>query len=162
MDKYIAELRLKWNHPNPKKRQLSPYKHTPIVYGAKIQCAMEPPYSPPLEAQGILCIQSIVGALLYYARAVTDKLLVSLNELGQQQASTAKDTNAALFQLLDYVVTYPNYGILYQASGMVLASNSDAAYLMSENHVATLVPTSCCQKTPLSLPEMALFSLSPK
>ena len=36
MYKYIADLRLKWNHPNPKKRQIPPYKHTPIVHGAKI------------------------------------------------------------------------------------------------------------------------------
>ena len=50
MDDYIADLRLKWNHPNPKKRQLSPYKHTPILYGAKIQYATEPPFSPPLDA----------------------------------------------------------------------------------------------------------------
>ena len=115
--------------PDPKKRHLSPYKHKPIVYGIKIQYATDTPFSPPLDNNGILRVQSIVGNLLYYARAVDNKLLVVLNKLGQKQASATKDTNAALLQLLDYVATYPIYSILYQASGMLLAGHSDAAYL---------------------------------
>ena len=55
--------------------------------------------------------------------------LICLNEIFQQQASATKDTNAALLQLLNYVATYPNNGILYQYSGMVLGVHSDAAYL---------------------------------
>ena len=34
MDDYIANLRVKFNHPDPKKPQHSPYKHDPIIYGA--------------------------------------------------------------------------------------------------------------------------------
>ena len=129
MDDYIADLRLKWNHPDPKKRQLSPYKHTTIVYGAIIQYAMDPSFSPPLDDKCIIRVQSIVGALLYYYQAVDNKLLVVINDIGQQQASSTEDTNAALLQLLGYVSTYPNDGILYRASGMVLSDQSDAAYL---------------------------------
>ena len=129
MDNYIIDLCLKWNHPNPKKRKLSPYKHIPIVYGAKIKYAMDPPFSVPLDNKGVLYVQSIVGALLYYAQAIGNKLFVGLNKLGQQQASSTKDTNAALLQLLNYLATYPNDGILYQASGMGLSVHSDAAYL---------------------------------
>ena len=129
MDNYIIDLCLKWNHPNPKKRKLSPYKHIPIVYGAKIKYAMDPPFSVPLDNKGVLYVQSIVGALLYYAQAIGNKLFVGINKLGQQQASATKDTNAALLQLLNYVATYPNNGILYQYSGMVLGVHSDAAYL---------------------------------
>ena len=129
MDDYIADLCLKWNHTDPKKRQLSLYKYTPIIICAKIQYATELPFSPALYDKGIFHIQSIVSALLYYARAVDNKLLVGLNELGRQQASAIKNTDAALLQLLDYVTTYPNNGILFRASGMVLAGHSDAAYL---------------------------------
>ena len=86
MDNYISDLRIKWNHPEPKNPQIYPYKHTPIVYGAKVQYAEEPLFIPPLDAQGILYVQYIVGALLYYARAVDNRLLVVINELGQQQA----------------------------------------------------------------------------
>ena len=129
MDGYIADLRLKWNHPDLKKRQLSPYKHTPIIYGAKIQYATEPPFSPALNDQVIFRVQYLVSALLYYSRAVDNKLLVGLNELGQKQASATKDTDAALLQILDYIATYPNDGILFRASDMVLAGHSDSAYL---------------------------------
>ena len=52
-----------------------------------------------------------------------------LNELDQQQASATKDNDAALLQILDYVANYPNNGILFHASGMVLAGYSNAAYL---------------------------------
>ena len=129
MDNYITALHFKWSHPNPKKRHLSPYRHTPIIYGANIQYASEPPFSPALNDKGIYHVQSIVGALLYYARAVDNKLLVALNKLGQQQASSTKDTDATLIQILDHVATYPNAGILFRASGMVLAGHSDATYL---------------------------------
>ena len=37
MDDYIAILRVKFNHADPKKPQHSPYKHASIIYGAKIQ-----------------------------------------------------------------------------------------------------------------------------
>ena len=129
MDNYIATLRLKWNHPDPKKLQLLPYRHTTIIYGAKIQYSTKPPFSPSLDDKGIYRVHSIVGALLYYARAVDNKLLAALNEIGQQQASATKDTDAALLQILDYVATYPNDGILFRVSYMVLARHSDAAYL---------------------------------
>ena len=129
IDDYIADLCLNWNYPDPKKRQISPYKHTPIIYGAKTQYATEPPFSNPLDDKGVLRVQSIFGSLLYYARAVAKKLLVGINYLVQQQSSATEDTNAAILQLLDYVATYPNNGILYQASGMVFAGHSDADYL---------------------------------
>ena len=101
MDNYITDLCLKWNHPDRKKRQLSPYKHTPIAYGAKIQYATDPPFSPPLDTQGILRVQSIFGALLYYSWDVDNKPLVSINNIGRKKASVTEDTNAALLQLLD-------------------------------------------------------------
>ena len=80
---------------------------------------------PPLDAAGILCVQSILGALLFYAQFVYNKLLVALSELVQQQASVTKAIN----QLLDYVAMYPADGITYRASAMVLAVHSDEAYL---------------------------------
>ena len=58
-------------------------------------------------------VQAIVEALLYYARAVDNKLLVALSELGQQQASATEATNDAIDQLLDFVSTYPADGITY-------------------------------------------------
>ena len=122
-ENYISDIRLKWIHPDPNKRQLPPYKHTPIIYGAKIEYAAEPFFSLPLDNKGIFRVQSVFGDLLYYSRSVDNKLLFGLNELDQQQAYTTKDTNADIIKLLDYLATYPNDGILYQDSGMVLSGH---------------------------------------
>ena len=66
-----------------------------------------------LGAAGIKRVQDIVGALLYYARAFDNKLLVALSTIGGQQAADTEKTNEAINQLLDYCATYPKYGILY-------------------------------------------------
>ena len=129
MDEYIEDLLRDYNHPKPRKAQLSPYKCRPIQYGSKQQMAPDDDTSPPLDAAGITRVQRIVGRLLYFARAVNNKLLVGLSAIGAQQAAATEETNEAISQLLDYVATYPNDGITYRASDMVLATHSDAGYL---------------------------------
>jgi len=129
MDEYIRELLLKYGHPMPKKPQHSPRQHTPITYGAKQQFSQEEDCSPRLDDIGVKRIQGIVGGLLYYARAVNNKLLMPLSAIGAEQANATEDTAQAILQLLDYVATYPNDGITYRASDMILTAHSDAAYL---------------------------------
>ena len=104
---------MKYDHLNPRKLQQSPYKHTLIIYRAKVQYDAKDDNSPPLDADGILCVQSFFGALLFYGRAVKNKLLVALSELEQQQAAATQATNNAILQLLDYVATYLNDGITF-------------------------------------------------
>jgi hypothetical protein len=58
-------------------------------------------------------IQEIVGALLYYARAVNNKLLVALSAISARQVKATIATEQAVHFLLDYVATYPNDGIVY-------------------------------------------------
>ena len=98
---YIANLRVKYDHPDPRKPQHSPYKHAPIIYVSKVQYAAEDNGSPPLDAYGILRVQSIFGALLFYGWAVDNKLPLSLSKLGQQQAAATHATNVAILHLLD-------------------------------------------------------------
>ena len=129
MDDYIANLRVKYDQPYPQKPQQYPYKHTPIIYGTNVLYADEDNDSPSLDAEGILRVQSIVGALLFYGCSVNNKLFVSLSELEQQQAAATQATNYDLMQLLDYVATYPSDGINFRARNMVLAAHSDAVYL---------------------------------
>ena len=129
MDEYIAKLRAKFDHPDPKKPVHSPERHTPIIYGAKVQYATDAPESPPLNDAGKLRIQQLIGAIRYYARAVDNKLLVALSDLAQQQASPTEETDIDMLQLLDYLATYPHDGITYRASDMILAGHADAAYL---------------------------------
>eukprot|EP00804_Cyclotella_cryptica_P006569 CCRYP_021175-RA/>CCRYP_021175-RA protein AED:0.46 eAED:0.46 QI:0/-1/0/1/-1/1/1/0/211 len=116
MDDYIETVLTKYNHQRPKRPVLSPYKAAPIIYGTKVLYTDEANTSPALDVLGIKRIQGIVGTLLYYARAVDNKLLHALSEIGTQQAAATDATNTRLNHLLDYCATYPNDGILYCAS----------------------------------------------
>ena len=69
-----------------------------------------------------------MGALLWIGHAVNNKLLVALSAISSQQASAIEDTNKANHQLLDYCATYPDDGILYRSSNMILAGHSDAGF----------------------------------
>ena len=84
--------------------------------------------NPPLGSQGTKRIQGIVVALLYYAQAVDNKLLVGLSAIGSQQAAATQRTNEAIDQILDYFATYPTDGILYRSSDMVLCALSDSGF----------------------------------
>ena len=85
--------------------------------------------SPPLNEKGIKRVQVIVEALIYVGRAVNNKLLAALSAIGAQQASATEETAAAIEQLLDYVATYPNDGILFIKSDMILAAHADEGFL---------------------------------
>ena len=129
MNGYINEVLLKYKHPKPLKPQHAPHAHRPIVYGAKEQLLPDEDASPPLDANGVKRIQGIIGSLLYYARAVDNKLLATLSTISSHQAKATENTAKAVHQLLDYVATYPTDGITYRASTMVLAAHSDASFL---------------------------------
>ena len=81
MKGYIAKVLLKYGHPIPKKPQLSPHKHHEMIYGAKEKLAPKDDTTPPLDSQDTKRVQGIVGTLLYYDRAVDNKLLVSLSAI---------------------------------------------------------------------------------
>ena len=119
----------KYGHLTPKKPQHSPHKHRPIHYGATQQLVQPTDDSPTLNDKGIKIVQGIFGALLYIGRAVNNKLLVSLSAIGYQQAAETEETKDAIGQLLDYVATYPDYGIIDRKSGMILAPHADAGFL---------------------------------
>ena len=85
--------------------------------------------SPPLKEKGINIIQGIVGALLYVGREVNKKLLVELSAICAQQAAATEDTAAEIEQLLDYVAKYPNDGILFRKSDVILAAHADVGIL---------------------------------
>ncbi len=70
-----------------------------------------------------------MGSLLYYARAVDNKLLVALSAIVACQAKATIATKKAVDLLLDYVATYPNDGIVYQASNMILCAHADGGFL---------------------------------
>ena len=133
MPNYIRNVLQKFQHNKPEKAQRSPFNiqssYRPSKPGQR-QYAPLPDTSPTLDPKGTKRIQSIVGSLLYYARAIDSTLLPSLNSIGAQQSAPTAATHQRCKCLLDYVATYPNVFIRYHASDMVLTIDSDAAYLV--------------------------------
>ena len=128
MNDYTSDLLFHEGHKATANMQLSPYQHREIVYGAKQQLAPDNITTPRLNEAGIKRVQRIFGALLYYARAVDNKLLVALSAISSQQAASTANTATAVHQLLDYVATYPADGLVFRASGMALAAHADAGF----------------------------------
>ncbi len=74
-----------------------------------------------------------MGSLLYYAQVVDNKLLVALSAIAAHQANATAATEQAVNLLLDYVATYPDDGIVYCASNMILCAHADAGFLNETN-----------------------------
>ena len=130
MDGYIAAVRARYKHPTPTKPEHSPHLHREIVYGAKEQYATtNVDTTPPLDDDGIKWCQGVTGSLLFYARAVDNKLLMTLSAIASSQAAATENTKSEINKLLDYCATHPSDGITYRASNMVLAAHSDASFL---------------------------------
>ena len=83
--------------------------------------------SPALDNEGTKRIQGIVGALLYYTRAVDNKLLVSLSAIGAQQAAATQRTNEAINKNLIIVSHTPpiRYSITKEIWFFVLTLTPD-------------------------------------
>ena len=86
MENYIRDILTKYGHTIPSKPQLSPHSHRGINCGAKTQFAPDDNTSPNLDLDGMRRVQGIMGSLLYYARALNNKILVGLSSIGTQQA----------------------------------------------------------------------------
>jgi hypothetical protein len=130
---YMSLLLLKYKHQQPAKLRLSPYKCPPIAYGAKSHIAPDSDALELLNANRKRCVQEIVGSLLYYSQAVNNKLLVALSTIAACQAKSTVATEQAANLVLDYVATYPNDGIVYHGSNMILCAHADAGFLNETN-----------------------------
>ena len=128
MNGYIYKLLMKYGNSRPSKAQLSQHKHREVTYGSKEQLNPEEDKSPPLDKYGTKRIQVIVGALLYYAIAVDNKLLFGLISIGSQQAAATECTDKSITKLLDYSATYAADGILYRSSDIIICGHSDSGF----------------------------------
>jgi hypothetical protein len=128
MPGYICNVCTRYKHLMPTKRQLSPHKHCEIIFGQTTQLTYVDPYSPPLSTEGVKRIQGIIGALLYYACAVNNKLLATRSTLSSQQATATEVTDVAMNQLLDYLTTYPDDGTTYRTSNMIHCAHANNGF----------------------------------
>eukprot|EP00804_Cyclotella_cryptica_P004885 CCRYP_004953-RA/>CCRYP_004953-RA protein AED:0.21 eAED:0.22 QI:0/0/0/1/0.5/0.33/3/0/1060 len=133
MPQYIDKVLQRFQHPVPSSPQNGPYKPYPKKYGAAAQDPIPTDASAPLDSDGQKRIQQIVGALLYYARAVDNTILLSLSAIASKQAHPTQLTQKRCQQLLDYCASHPDAVVRFQASDMVLNIHSDASYLSESN-----------------------------
>ena len=108
--------------------QVNACKCHEVKYVSKTQLDPEKYTSNPPNDAGIRRVQTILGALLCICRAVNNNLLAALSAIGSQQASATENTNKEIHQLLDYFSTYPDNGIIYRSSNMIIAEHSDAGF----------------------------------
>ena len=127
---YVEAVLRRLEHPTPTRKQRSPHQYNKPVYGrSEPQLAVQEDTSERLDLAATKRIQEGVGALLFYARAVDNTMLVALSTIASKQANATKDTAKAMVQLLNYAATYPNAVVRFHASGMILHLESDASYL---------------------------------
>ena len=69
-----------------------------------------------------------MGAILYYSRSVENKLIIALSAIEAQKEPANEETAVTIVHILNYVVTYPNNGITYHFSVMVIAAHADSGY----------------------------------
>ena len=132
MPTYIKDALLCFQHPKLTQPQYSPHPHTPVQFGRKgiPQLAPDDDPSPALNKIDTKYVQSVIGTLLYYARAIDVTMLPALNEIAAAQANPTTNTLKRCKRLLDYSATYPSAFVRYYASDMILSIDSDAAYLV--------------------------------
>ena len=81
MPNYIPSLLKKLNY-SPTKIQHSPHEFLPLNYGTKTrQLDTQLDTSPSLNPKETTYVQSIIGSLLYHARALDGSLLPALNSI---------------------------------------------------------------------------------
>jgi hypothetical protein len=158
MPGYIDNLLIKFKHPRPRKPRLSPYTCLPISYGAKTHLTPESDTSELLDDARKHQIKEIVGSLLYYTRAVNNKLLVALSAIAARQAKATVATEQAVHLLLDYVATYPNDGIVYRASNMICVHTLMLISSTNPNLAAMLGHISSSWRMTLTYNSMVLCS----
>ena len=129
MPRCIQNVLHKYHHKPSHRKQYSPYPYQNIVYGQKVQKPTPIDTTPKLNENNKKYVQKVIGALLYYARAIDCTMLVTLSKLSNMQAKPTQLTLKLIQHLLDYCTTNPNAKIRYTPSDMILKILSDASYL---------------------------------
>ncbi len=128
MNGYIRKL-LQRVRPNGIKGAFTPAQYTPTNYANPGAQKATIDASPLASESDKKLLQSVVGTLLYYCRAVDPSICTAVHQLGSIQSKPTDNDMAKMERLLRYVSSHSNNGICYYASSMTLQLMSDASYL---------------------------------
>ena len=109
----MAKLLQQFFHPTPKRPEHQPHQHAQPQYGTKVQFTEPEDKRPLLQPKDITKLQKIIGALLYYARAVDGTLMTTLNELASAQTNGTQATMRATGKLIYYCHTHSDATMKY-------------------------------------------------
>ena len=98
---YVQRKLTKYQHPDPKKPQHSPYQAASIHYGTKVQHPVPSDKTAPLSPEKIKRVQDIIGTFIWYGRACDPTLTASLSAIASCQSKGTEAVLAASHQLLD-------------------------------------------------------------
>jgi hypothetical protein len=110
MPGYIERLLHRIGHKPPSKLEESPHEHLPYIIGEKgtRQYALLEDKSPAVDKKQQKYVQSVVGSLLYYSRAIDSTLLPALSSIATQQSNPTTNTLKKIQRILNFVSTFPN------------------------------------------------------
>jgi hypothetical protein len=128
MSGYIRKL-LQRVRPNGIKGASTPAQYTPPNFANPGAQKATIDASPLASESDKKLLQSVVGTLLYYCRAVDPSICTAVHQLGSIQSKPTDNDMAKMERLLRYVASHSNNGIRYYASSMTLQLMSDASYL---------------------------------
>ena len=104
---YIERLLKRFCHKKPGKHEGSPHAWVAPSYGAKVQYSKAPDDSPYLDLDDTKRVREVVGALLFYGRAVDSSILKALGTIASQQAKGTQATLKAVTKLLIIALATP-------------------------------------------------------
>ncbi len=125
---YINKL-LSSVRPNGIKGASTPAVYVPPNYAKPVAQKATIDASPLATEADKKLLQSVVGTLLYYSRAVDPSICTAVHQLGSVQANPTQNDMALMERLLHYVSRHPNNGVRYYVSDMILQLMSDASYV---------------------------------
>ena len=106
-----------------------PHQHVQPQYVTKVQFTEPENKTPLLQPKDFTKLQQIIGAMLYYSRAVDGTLMTALNKLTYAQTNGTQVTMRATESFIDYCHTHSNATIRYCSIQMQLHTHSNAPYL---------------------------------
>ena len=84
MPGYIKKVLQRYKHPHPSKPRHAPHPAPPWKYGKAAQEPLPKDDSPRVSDDERTRVQQVVGAILFYARAINSTALMALSILATQ------------------------------------------------------------------------------
>jgi hypothetical protein len=126
---YVAKQLLRFK-PTGTPHAASPSVYTPPVMGRQTTTVDHGRELTPVEHTRI---QAIVGAFLFYSRAVDVTMLTAVNDLASPGGPPTERMLAMADRLLAYAATHPDNELRFYESDMILEIQADASYLSRSN-----------------------------